>query len=258
MARIHPTAVVEAGACLAPDVEVGSHATIGPEVLLSSGVVVEPHAVVLGRTRVGEGTRIHSFAAVGGAPQDRDFQGEATRLEIGRENVIREHVTIHVGTMQAGGCTRIGDRNYLMNGAHVGHDCDVGSHCVISSFVGLAGHVVVEDHAVLGAYTGVHQFTRVGESVMSAANAKVSMDAPPFALVAGDRARLLGLNHVGIERREFSVSTRSALKRAFHLLFNSKLRIAQAVRQVRDQLPGIPEVEHLLGFLERSERGFCR
>ncbi len=258
MARIHPTAVVEGGARLASNVTVGSHATIGPEVSLASGVVVEPHARICGRTRVGEGTRVHSFAAVGGTPQDRDFRGEPTTLEIGRDNVIREHVTIHVGTPQGGGATSIGDRNYLMNGAHVAHDCRVGSDCVISSFVGLAGHVVVEDYAVLGAYTGVHQFARVGESVMSAANAKVSMDAPPFALVAGDRARLLGLNQVGIERREFSAGTRSALKHAFHVLFRSKLRIETAIRRVRDELPQVPEVEHLLGFLERSERGFCR
>lgn len=258
MIRVHPTAVIEAGAQLAPGVEVGSHATIGPDVCLASGVVVEPHAVVCGRTQVGQGTRIHSFAAVGGAPQDRDHRGESTTLEIGCYNVIREHVTIHVGTLLGGGRTRIGDHNYLMNASHVAHDCQVGSHCVISSFAGLGGHAVVEDHAVLGAYTGVHQFARVGESVMSAANAKVSMDVPPFALVAGDRARILGLNQLGMERRNFSSKTRSALKHAFHVLFHSKLRLGAAVQKVRDELPGVPEVEHLVGFLERSERGFCR
>ena len=140
MARIHPTAVVERGARLASDVTIGSHATIGSDVALASGVVVEPHTVIGGRTRVGEGTRIHSFAAVAGPPQDRDFRGEPTALDVGRDNVIREHVTIHLGTAQGGGSTRIGDRNYLMNGAHVAHDCRVGSDCVISSFAGLGGH----------------------------------------------------------------------------------------------------------------------
>lgn len=258
MARVHATAAVEAGAQLAPNAEVGAFVHVGREVTLEAGVVLLPHAVVSGRTRVGEGTRIHSFAAVGGPPQDRDFEGEPTALEIGRDNVIREHVSIHVGTSQGNGCTRLGDRNYVMNGAHVGHDCQVGSDCVISSFAGLAGHVEVGDYAVLGAYTGVHQFARIGESVMSAANSKLSKDAPPFALVAGDRARLLGLNQVGLERRGLEAGARDALKRAFHLIFHSKLRIGPALDRVRSEVPGVAEVDRLLGFLERSERGFCR
>jgi len=258
MARVHPTAVVESGARLAADVEVGAHAFVGPEVELASGVVLMSHAVVVGRTRVGQRTRVHSFAALGGAPQDRDVEVEPTDLQIGEDNVIRENVTVHVGTLRGGGSTRIGNRNYLMNGAHVGHDCQVGSDCVIASFSGLAGHVTVEDHAVLGAYTGVHQFTRIGESSMSASNAKLSLNAPPFSLVAGDRARLKGLNHVGLVRRGFSETTLKALRRAFHLVFRSKLRLIPAVRQVREEVGGIPEVERLLGFLEDSERGFCR
>lgn len=258
MARVHPTAVVESGARLASDVEVGAHAFVGPEVELASGVVLMSHTVVVGRTRIGKRTRLHSFAALGGAPQDRDVGAEPTDLQIGEDNVIRENVTAHVGTLRGGGSTRIGDRNYLMNGAHVGHDCQVGSDCVIASFSGLAGHVTVEDHAVLGAYTGVHQFTRVGESSMSASNSKLSLNAPPFSLVAGDRARLMGLNHVGLVRRGFSQPTLKGLRRAFHLVFRSKLRLATAVRRTREEIGEIPEVERLLGFLEHSERGFCR
>jgi UDP-N-acetylglucosamine acyltransferase len=167
-------------------------------------------------------------------------------------------VTIHVGTQRGGGCTRIGDDNLIMNGAHVAHDCQIGSHCVIASFSGLAGHVVVEDHAVLGAYTGVHQHSRVGESVMSASNAKLSLDAPPFALVAGDRARLAGLNSVGLRRQGASRDTIRQLKRAFRIIFGSRLRLTEAVMRVQDELSGVPEVERLVGFLQESERGFCR
>ncbi len=258
MPRIHPTAIVDPAAKVADDVEVGPLSCVGPGVELGPGVVVGSQVSILGCTRVGPRTRIHPFAAIGGDPQDKSFAGERTRLEIGADNVIREHVTIHVGTPQGGGCTRIGDDNLIMNSAHVAHDCQVGSHAIIASFVGLAGHVVVEDHAVLGAYTGVHQFARVGESVMTAANSMLSQDAAPFAMVAGDRARLVGLNIVGLRRRELSAAAVPSLKRAFHLLFASKLRLDVAVARIRDELPDAPEVERLLRFLESSTRGFCR
>ena len=172
--------------------------------------------------------------------------------------MIREHVTIPVGTPKGGGCTRIGDDNLIMNTAHIAHDCRIGSHCVIASYCGLAGHVEVQDHAVLGAYTGVHQFARVGESVMAASNAKLSLDAPPFAMVAGDRARLVGLNSVGLRRRGFDAGTIRSLKHAFHVLFSSRLRLEAAVARLQEELPGLREVERLLDFLRKSERGFCR
>jgi len=256
--RVHPTAIVEPGARLADDVEVGAYAVVGPEVELASGVRVDHHAVVVGRTRVGERSRIFPFACVGGEPQDKTFNGEPTRLEIGRDNVIREHVTIHVGTSRGGGCTRTGDDNMIMNGAHIAHDCQIGSHCIIASYTGLAGHVTVGDHSVLGAYTGVHQFARVGESVMAASNAKLSQDAPPFSMVAGDRARLVGVNTVGLRRRGLDDEVQRQIKHAFHIIFASRLRLASALVRVREELPDSPEVERLVAFLEKSERGFCR
>jgi UDP-N-acetylglucosamine acyltransferase len=258
VARVHPSAVIERGAELGSDVEVGAFSVIGSDVVLEEGVRVDHHAVVVGRTRVGARTRIFSFACIGGEPQDKTFAGEPTRLEIGRDNVIREHVTIHLGTPRGGGCTRTGDDNLIMNGAHVAHDCQIGSHCIIASFTGLAGHVRVDDFAVLGAYTGVHQFTRVGESVMAASNSKLSQDAPPFAMVAGDRARLVGVNSLGLKRRGFSSEVVKAIKHAFHLIFQSRLRLEPALARVRDELPGSEEVERLLQFIEKSERGFCR
>lgn len=258
MPRIHPTAVVDPSAKLADDVEVGPFCWVGPGVELGPGVVLANHVSVSGLTRIGARTRVHPFAALGGDPQDKRFAGERTRLEIGADNVIREGATIHVGTPRGGGCTRIGDDNLIMNGAHVAHDCQIGSHVIVASFVGLAGHVSVGDHAVLGAYTGVHQFARIGESVMTAANSMLSLDAPPFAMVAGDRARVVGLNVVGLRRRGFDAETVRALKRAFHLLYASKLRQEVAVARVRETLPDVPEVDRLLRFLETSSRGVAR
>ncbi len=258
MARVHATAVIESGATLADDVEVGAYAIVGPQVELCESVAIASHASVLGRTRVGARSRVFPYACIGGEPQDKNFAGEATSLEIGADNVIREHVTIHAGTPHGPGCTRIGDDNLIMNSAHIAHDCRIGSHCIIASFCGLAGHVRVEDHAVLGAYTGVHQFGRIGESVMAASNAKLSQDAPPFAMVAGDRARLVGVNSMGLRRRNFSKESVRAVKHAFHILFRSHLRLEHALQRVRDELGGSPEVSRLLCFLESSERGFCR
>lgn len=258
MTRVHATAIVEPGAVLADDVEIGPYAIVGPEVELTSGVSVAAHAIVTGKTRIGVRSRIFPYACIGGEPQDKTFSGEPTGLEIGDDNVIREHVTIHVGTPRGGGCTRLGDDNLIMNGAHIAHDCQIGSHTIIASFSGLAGHVLVGDHAVLGAYTGVHQFSRVGESVMAASNAKLSRDAPSFAMVAGDRARLVGVNSIGLKRRGVSGETIRAIKHAFHIVFSSRLQLAPALARTREELGQVPEVERLLAFLEKSERGFCR
>ena len=258
MPRVHPHAVVDPSAKLGDDVTIGAFSYVGPGVELGAGVVVANHVSVTGATRVGVRTQIHPFAAVGGNPQDKKYAGEPTRLEIGADCQIREGVTIHRGTPQAGGTTRIGDDVMVMNGVHVAHDCQIGAHVVIASFSGLAGHVTIGDFAVLGAYTGIHQHARIGESVMTAANAKLSKDAPPFSLVAGDHARVIGMNSVGLRRRSFSDAAMSDLKHAFHLLFASKLRLEVAIARVRDEAGATAEVQRLLAFIETSERGVCR
>lgn len=258
MARVHPTAFVEDGAIVADDAVIGAFTHVGGEVEIGSGVEIGSHVTLTGQTRIGSDGRVFPHACLGGTPQDQGFRGEATRLEIGARTVIREHVTIHVGTAFGGGCTRIGDDNFIMNGAHVGHDCQIGSHVIIASFCGLAGHVKVDDFAVLGAYTGVHQYARVGESVMAAGGAMLSLDAPPFSMVAGDRARLVGLNAVGLRRRGFSDKTRADIKHAFHLLFGSKLPLETALARIDEEVGGVPEVERLVSFLRKTERGFCR
>ena len=258
MADVHPSAIIETGASLGAGVVVEAFAVVGPNVELGNDVVVGSHAVISGHTRVGPGTRISSHVCLGCRPQDRDYAGEPTRLDIGQSNEIREHVTVSLGTERGGGCTSIGDGNLIMNGSHVGHDCQVESHCEIASFTGLAGHVMVESYAVLGAYTGVHQFCRVGEGAMVASGAKLSLDAPPFALVAGDRARLVGLNEIGLRRRNVGDEALMALKAAFRVLFRSGLRLEEAVEQIRLDASISPQILQLLHFLEKSERGFCR
>ena len=258
MTRIHPTAVVERGAKLADDVEIGPCAYVGPDVELAAGVVLRPHACVTGRTTIGEGSRVFPFAVLGEEPQDKSFSGESTTLVVGRDTTIREHAVIHVGTRKGGGCTRIGDDVLIMNGVHIGHDSQIGSHVIIASLCAIAGHVRIEDYAAVGGLTGIHQFARIGESAMVAATSAVSQDVPPFALASGDRAQLSGLNVVGMRRRGFPPETRRNIKRAYHLIFHSKLRFPTAVERVRAEIQGCAEVDRLLAFLEGSQRGFIR
>ncbi len=258
MPLIHPSAVVDPGAKLADDVEIGPFAVVGPDVELAAGVEVKAHALLTGRTSVGERTRVFPFAVLGEEPQDKSFTGEATELRIGADNVIREHAVIHVGTAKGGGCTRIGDDNLIMNGVHIGHDGEIGSHVIVASHAALGGHVVIEDFAVVGGLCGIHQQARVGESAMVAALSGVSKDTPPFALTAGVRARIAGVNAVGLRRRGFPPETRRAVKHAFHLLFSSRLRLEVAIRRVEEELPDSPEVKRLLRFIETSERGVSR
>lgn len=258
MPEIHPTAVVDPGAKLADDVRIGAYTTVGPDVVLEAGVELRPHVHVWGRTRVGPRSRIFSFAVVGEEPQDKSFSGEVTQLLIGADNVIREHASIHVGTEKGGGSTKLGDDNLIMNGVHIGHDTQIGSHCIIASHCAIAGHVIVQDHAVIGGLCGVHQFTRVGESAMVAALAGVTKDAPPFSIVAGERATTRGVNLIGLKRRGFGPEVRREIKRAFHLLFNSKLRLQEALARVRAEELASDEVRRLVHFVETSERGVSR
>jgi len=256
--EVHPSAVVERGATLAEGVRIGAQAYVGPEVELAAGVEIRAHAHVTGRTTIGEGSRIFPFAVVGEEPQDQSFSGESSELVLGRENQIREHAVLHVGTQKGGGSTRLGDQNLIMNGVHLGHDCQVGSDVIIASLCAVAGHVQIEDHARIGGLSGIHQFARIGESAMVAGMSGVSQDVPPFALVSGNRATLSGLNVVGMRRLGFERDARRSIKHAYHLVFHSKLRLEEALERVRAECGGSAEVARLLSFLESSERGFVR
>ena len=258
MTLVHPTAVVDPRAKLAEDVEVGPYSVIGENVALAPGVVVGSHVTLMGRTTIGSRTRISPFAVIGGEPQVLGASGENTALVIGEDNVIREFSSIHVGSPNGGGCTRIGNGNFILNNVHIAHDCQIGDRCVLASFSALAGHVVLEDHVVFGAMTGVHQFVRIGESAFTAANSMVSKDAVPYSKVAGDRARFAGLNTIGLRRRGFSEASIATLKHAFHILFSSKLRLEPAADLVKRECGDAPEVAHLLRFIHESERGFIR
>jgi UDP-N-acetylglucosamine acyltransferase len=255
---VHPTALVDPGAELAEDVRIGAYAVIGPEVVLGPGVEVRPHALLTGRTRIGARTRVFPFAVLGEEPQDKSFSDEATELVIGADNVLREHVTIHVGTAKGGGSTRIGDDNFIMNGVHVAHDVQIGSHVIVASQVAIAGHAEIQDFAVIGGLSGVHQNARVGESAMVGALSGVTLDAPPFSLVSGERATLRGVNVVGLRRRGFSSEVRQEIKRAYHLLFHSKLRLEEALEKAQKEGFQSAEVARLLAFVEGSARGVSR
>jgi UDP-N-acetylglucosamine acyltransferase len=256
--KIHPTAVVDPGAKIADDAEVGPYSVIDGEVELDSGVEIGSHVVVTGRTAIGARTKISPFCTIGLPPQMLGFDGKTTELVIGEDNIIREHASIHVGTPVGGGRTRIGNHNLIMNHFHVAHDCQIGNHCVLAGYSGMGGHVVLEDFVVLGGMTGIHQFVRVGESAFTAGNSMVAKDVPPYAKVAGDRARFVGVNRINLERRGFAPERIAVIKHAFFLLFQSKLRFAEACARVEEECAGSREVEHLLEFLRSAERGFIR
>jgi UDP-N-acetylglucosamine acyltransferase len=256
--RIHPTAVVSSRAELADGVQVGPYAVVGPDVRVGADSWIGAHAVVEGRTTLGAGNRIFPFASVGSIPQDLKYRGEPSTLVLGDANIVREYVSINPGTQGGGMETAIGSGCLFMVSSHIAHDCRLGDSVILSNGVALAGHVTVESHAIVGGLAGVHQFVRLGESSLCAAGAMVSKDVPPFCTVAGDRARLFGLNMVGLRRRGFSTATIRALRRAYRLLFHSGGRRREHVARVRAELGDVPEVGRLLDFIAGSQRGICR
>ena len=257
-ARIHPTAIVAAGAMLASDVSVGAYSLIGPRVRIGAGTVVGPHVVIEGNTAIGARNHIFQFASIGAVPQDLKYHGEDSELRIGDDNRIREFCTLQPGTEGGGMLTRIGSGNLLMNYSHIAHDCLLGDRTIVANGVQLGGHVTIEDGAVLGALAGIHQFVRLGESAIVGAGSMVSQDVPPFCNATGDRATLHGLNSLGLKRRGLSDEVIQAIKRAYRIMFQSNLRTVEALARIRTELPGVPEVERFAVFIESSERGVCR
>lgn len=257
-AEIHPTAIVHPSAVLGPQVSVGPYCLIGENVEVGAQTRLDAHVVLEGPLRMGMGNRVHSFAVLGGAPQDKSYSGEVTTLHVGDGNIIREYVTMSRGTVRGRAETRVGHRGLFMAHSHVAHDCWVGDHAILSNGVALAGHVTIEDGAILGGMVGVHQFVRIGRLAMVAAGAMVAQDVPPFCLVQGDRARLRGLNRVGLKRAGMDATTLRQLHRAYSLLFRSGLGRQEALEQVRRELASFLELEQLLAFFADSRRGICR
>ncbi|ACM20456.1 acyl-(acyl carrier protein)--UDP-N-acetylglucosamine/UDP-2-N-acetylglucose-2,3-diamine 3-O/N-acyltransferase [Geotalea daltonii FRC-32] len=257
---IHSTAVIHSGAELAADVEIGPYAIIGEHVKIGRGTKVGAHAVIDGWTTIGEYNQIFHLASVGAVPQDLKYKGEETYLKIGDRNIIREFATLHLGTVTGDGETTVGNGNLFMAYSHVAHDCHVRNGVVMANAATLAGHVTVEDYAILGGLCAIHQFTRIGAHAMIGGGTLVGMDIPPYTIATGDRrdARLRGLNLVGLKRHNVSDEVVSALKKAYKILALSDMKLKDAIEKIKTEIPSSPEMEHFITFIESAQRGICR
>jgi UDP-N-acetylglucosamine acyltransferase len=254
---IHETAIIDAGARLADDVEVGAYSVIGTGVEIGSGSVIGPHVVIMGPSKIGCSNRIFQFASIGDAPQDKKYQGEPTALEIGDRNVIREYVTLNRGTAEGNGKTVIGSDNLFMAYSHVAHDCVVGNHSIFANAASLSGHVEVGDYAILGGFTSVHQFTQIGSRAFCGLGSVVTQDIPPFSTAAGNRARVIGINKEGLKRNGFSPELIRALHKSFRELLKSKVPKQQAFDNLKPLCDKFPEVEAFVSFVRNSRRGIA-
>ena len=257
MTDIHPSAVVSPGAEIADDVTIGPYAVVGPHVTIGKGCIIREHAVLDGWTTLGEGCRLFPFACVGTETQDLKYQGAKTFVEIGDRTTIRECATVNASTNE-GETTRVGSDCLLMAYTHVGHFCQVGNHVVMANCVALAGHVTVGDYAVFGGMTGIHQFVHVGTMSMVGGASKITQDCPPYMIVDGNPARVRGLNAVGLQRQGLSQEARSALKAAFRVFWRENLSVQGALDKIRASGELSPEVQHLIEFVENSERGITK
>jgi UDP-N-acetylglucosamine acyltransferase len=255
---IHPTAIIATGAKLAADVSIGPYAVIGENVSIGAGTSVGPHTVIEGQTTIGCANQIFQFASIGAIPQDLKFQGEETTLVIGDRNKIREFTTLHLGTGDGGGITRVGDDNLFMAYSHVAHDCQVGNHVILANGATLAGHVEIDDYAILGGLSAVHQFGRVGAHVMASGGSMIAQDVTPYTIVQGDRAKVVGLNLIGLKRRGFSEEVLRAIKQAYKLVFRSGMKLEEAITTIETTLDSSPELDYFVSFIKKSERGLAR
>jgi len=255
---IHPTAIVSPGAALDPSCEVGPYAVIGPRVKMGPGNVVGSHAVVDGDTTLGSHNRIFPHAAVGTEPQDLKYRGEVTRLVMGDRNVVREFATVHTGTVQGGGVTRIGSGCLLMATSHVAHDVQLGDRCIIANCAALAGHVTTEEGAIFGGLSAVQQFTRIGRLAYIGGVSGVNMDVAPYLMVSGARAEVVGINVVGLQRAGYTEEQVGRIKEAYRVVFRAKLPLQEAVAQLKAEMGAHPEIAHFVRFVEASERGLLR
>jgi UDP-N-acetylglucosamine acyltransferase len=259
MPRIHPTAIVAPGAKLASDVSIGPYCSLGENVVLEAGVMLLSHVVVDGRTTIGAGTRVFPFASIGLEPQDLKYRGEPSRLVVGRNNTIREYVTMNPGTAGGGMITQVGDGCLFMVGVHIAHDCQIGDHVVMANNATLAGHVVVDEYAVLGGLCAVHQHVRIGKHAMIGGMSGVERDVIPFGQVMGNRARLIGLNIIGMQRRGFSREDIQGLRNAYQLLFGAEGTFSQRIDATAQRFAGLGPVEDILDFIRTdSTRAICQ
>ena len=256
---IHPTALVDSKAELDDGIEIGPYCVIEKGVSIREGSRIGPHVIIREGTEIGKGCQIFQFASIGEAPQFLGYKGEKTSLQIGHHNIIREFTTLHRGTVKGGGKTVIGHDNFFMAYSHVAHDCQIGNQVVMANGATLGGHILIEDYAIIGELAAVHQFCRIGTHAILSGLTGVSQDVPPYMMAAGSRARLYGLNTVGLKRHQFSEQTIRALKKAYRIIFRSGLTLEKAVKAVKeDDIFLIKEVQHLLDFIQHSKRGISR
>jgi UDP-N-acetylglucosamine acyltransferase len=256
---IHPSVIIDPKAEISEGVEIGPYSVIEKNVLIGEGTKIGPHVVIREGTHIGKRCQIFQFASIGEAPQAVAYRGEKTSLFIGDQNIIREFATLHRGTVKGGGKTVLGNENFIMAYSHVAHDCQIGNQVVMANGATLAGHILIEDHAIIGGLSAIHQFCRIGAHAIISGLTGVSQDVPPYMMAAGSRAKLFGLNTVGLKRAQFSEQTLRALKKAYRIIFRSSLTLEKAMKTVEeDDIFLIPEVRHLLDFIQHSKRGISR
>ncbi|MBU1161122.1 MAG: acyl-ACP--UDP-N-acetylglucosamine O-acyltransferase [Proteobacteria bacterium] len=255
---IHPTAIIDSKADIDSNVEVGPYSIIGANVQIGSGTVIGPHVVIQPHVEIGSDCHIFQYASIGAIPQALKFQGEETYVKIGRGTVIREFVTVNRGTGFGGEITEVGEENFLMAYVHIAHDCKTGRKVILANNATLAGHIVIEDFVTVGGLVAIHQFVRIGNYAYIGGKSAVVKDIPPYVIAAGDRAKLHGLNSVGLKRHGFSQETLSSLKKAYRIIFRIGLTLNEAIERVKAEVEQVPEVNDLIRFIKSSERGITR
>ena len=258
MSLLHSTAIVDPKAELGPNVSVGAYSVIEGESFIDSGTQIGPHVYIGQYTRIGKNCRISPFASIGGPPQDLKFKGELTKVVIGDDNIIREYVTINRGTSGGGGVTTLGNENLLMAYVHVAHDCHLGNGIVMANVATLAGHVTLEDYCILNGLVAVQQFVRVGAHAYIGGKSGILKDVPPYVIASGERAKLYGLNVIGLKRHNFSDETIAALKKTYQIVIRSHLTLQEAVVRVEEEIPQLPEIKRFLDFILHSQQGITR
>jgi UDP-N-acetylglucosamine acyltransferase len=257
--NIHPQAIVSQEAKLGAGVQIGAYAVVGAEVELGDNCVLHEHAVVRGPAKFGANNVFHPFCVIGGDPQDYTFRGERVELQVGSGNIFREHVTISRGTAKGGGITRIGNDNFFLSYSHVGHDCQIGNNTLFVNGATLAGHVTVQDFVTLGAFSPVHQFCRLGRHAYIGAATVITQDVPPFSLIVTRRETVwFGTNNIGLERKGFSADRIKVLQKAFRVLMRSKKNTTQALEVLRKSMADSADVNELVEFVEKAERGIVK
>ncbi len=255
---IHPTAIIDSKADIEENVNIGAYSMVGANVRIGSGTVIGPHVVIQPFVDIGPDCQIFQYASIGAVPQALKFEGEETHVSIGRGTVVREFVTINRGTGFGGGITEVGEKNFLMAYVHIAHDCKTGQKVILANNATLAGHIVIEDFVTVGGLVAIHQFVRIGKYAYIGGKSAVVKDIPPYVIAAGDRAKLHGLNSVGLKRHSFTQETLSLLKKAYRIIFRFGLTLNEAIERVRAEVDQIPEVIELIRFIKSSQRGITR